>query len=178
MDQGLFATSHSWWDRDVHAFVPLGVAFQNTLGRGLKGARKRCGTALKTVKTLRRIHLKLEASRFWDSLPGFRRSVFTLLWRTLPRGHPGEREIGGQHDGLATNDQKAAAVDSRKHQFDHRHRDDGREPDHSAPGRGEPEPDRGDELDHREIDGRGLPGHRLVFERIVLAADEARDLRP
>ncbi|BAC50302.1 delta_aminolevulinic acid dehydratase [Bradyrhizobium diazoefficiens USDA 110] len=106
------------------------------------------------------------------------KSPASALRRPFARGHPGERQISGEHEDLDADHDQAAAVDSREHQLDHRHRHHGRQPHHRAPGRCEPQPDGGDELDHGEVDGRGLPGHRLVLERLVLAADEAGHLRP
>uniref|UniRef100_Q07M89 Delta-aminolevulinic acid dehydratase n=1 Tax=Rhodopseudomonas palustris (strain BisA53) TaxID=316055 RepID=Q07M89_RHOP5 len=110
--------------------------------------------------------------------PAIDRAIHLALWRPLARGHPGQRQIGREQQPLDRHHQQAAAIDVGKHQLDHRHRHHGGEPDHGAPGGRQPQPDRRHQIDHGEIDRGGLPGHRLIFERVVLAADEAGDLGP
>src|SRR5260370_7298753 len=88
---------------------------------------------------------------------------FDLLWRTFARRHPCQREIRRLHHGFHPHHGQAATIDSRKHQFDHRHRHHGGEPHHSTPRRRQPQSDGGDEFDHREINRGGSPPHTLIF---------------
>src|ERR1700761_1912257 len=78
MDKGLFATSRSWCDTDVHAPCTHPVAFQNRQAELSQCPRNGCGDALKTRKTLIGIHLKFEASRFWHIRGFVSKAAFTF----------------------------------------------------------------------------------------------------
>jgi hypothetical protein len=99
-------------------------------------------------------------------------------WRPFSRRHERQQEIGQQQDRLDQDDSDVPAINLRKQHFDRGHRHDRREPHHRAPRRGEPEADRRNEIDHREKDGRRLPGRRLEFEPAARRNDDAGHLRP
>ncbi len=84
-----------------------------------------------------------------------------ILWRPFARGHPRQRQIRGQHQGFKPHHRQATPVNSREHQFDHRHRHNRRQPHHRAPGRGEPQSDRGNEFD------------RIKFSRVFAVTFES-----
>ena len=65
-----------------------------------------------------------------------------------------------------------------KNSVDRDHRHDRGEPDHRAPRRREPQPDRRDQIDHREKHRRRLPGDRLVSKASLRRDDDAAHLRP
>ena len=104
-----------------------------------------------------------------------RANAFTAAARAPPQGEP--QIVGQQHD-FEHDHPDAAAIDLRKQQLDRNHRDERGEPHHRAPGRGEPEPDRRHQIDHRKEHGRRLVGRGIAFETDRRGGVDAAHDRP
>src|ERR1700678_2058194 len=93
--------------------------------------------------------------------------------RMLPSGQHGQRQIAKDRERAREDDQYVGAVDLVEEDVDHDHGHRRGEPHHRAPGRHEPEPHRGDEIDHREEHRGGLPRWDMGFEAAFLTDDAA-----
>src|SRR5664279_1199677 len=74
--------------------------------------------------------------------------------------------------------QQTAAEHLRKKYFNRQHRGHRGEPDHRAPSGGEPQPNRRDQIDHREEHRGGLPSDRMVLEHFIGIDADAAHARP
>src|SRR5262249_7135399 len=84
--------------------------------------------------------------------------------RLLARGHQREPQVHSEQQHVHHDDPHVSAVDLRKQKLHRSHGDDGSEPHHRAPRRGQPQPYPGHQIDDHEEHRRHLIWGRIGAE--------------